>query len=1495
MSYAAYKMMHWPTGIENCASGFVTNCRADFTPQIPLNHTEDLESDWSSRRGIGPVPNLIVTAANVLELYVVRVQEEGTREARNSTEVKRGGIMDGVSAVSLELVCSYSDENANKNAAWKIFPSSLVLFVRLHGNVESMAVLSIGGGDVSRRRDSIILTFQDAKIAVLEFDDSTHSLQTSSMHCFESPEWLHLKRGRESFARGPLVKADPQGRCSGVLVYGLQMIILKAAQAGSGFVGEDDAFGSGTTVSARVESSYIIDLRDLDMKHIKDFIFVHGYIEPVMVILHERELTWAGRVSWKHHTCMISALSISTTLKQHPLIWSAADPRRPCLHIHVSDMSNLPHDAYKLLAVPSPIGGVLVISANMIHYHSQSASCALALNSYAASVDNSQELPRSSFNVELDAANATWLLNDVALLSAKTGELLLLTLVYDGRVVQRLDLSKSKASVLTSDITTIGNSLVFLGSRLGDSLLVQFSSGSGASTLPSGLKEEVGDIEGDVPLAKRLRRSSSDALQDGVGSEELSLYGSTPNNSESAQKAFLFAVRDSLINVGPLKDFSYGLRINADANATGIAKQSNYELVCCSGHGKNGALCVLRQSVRPEMITEVELTGCKGIWTVYHKSTRGHNVDSSKLADDDDEYHAYLIISLEARTMVLETADLLTEVTESVDYYVQGRTIAAGNLFGRRRVIQVFERGARILDGSFMTQELSIPLPNSETSSGSDNSTVMSVSIADPYVLLRMTDGSILLLVGDPATCTVSINSPAAFEGSKKRVSACSLYHDKGPEPWLRKASSDAWLSTGIGESIDSADGGPHDQGDIYCVICYENGALEIFDVPNFNCVFSVEKFASGRAYLVDAYSQESSEDSEKPISKSSEELAGQSRKENVHNLKVVELAMQRWSGNHSRPFIFGILTDGTILCYHAYLFEGPDNASKVEGSASAQNSVGLSNVNASRLRNLRFIRVSLDAYTREETSNGTLSQRITIFKNISGYQGFFLSGLRPAWFMVFRQRLRIHPQICDGSIVAFTVLHNVNCNHGFIYVTSQGILKICQMPSTSNYDNYWPVQKIPLRGTPHQVTYFAERNLYPLIVSVPVHKPVNQVLSSLVDQEAGHQMDNLNLSSDELHRTYTVEEFEVRILEPEKSGGPWETKATISMQSSENALTVRVVTLFRADLKDDRMHVFVLVFYREHDRRSCLMGKKLYLDSALLQNTTTKENETLLAIGTAYVQGEDVAARGRVLLFSIGRSTDNNQNLVSEVYSKELKGAISALASLQGHLLIASGPKIILHIWTGSELNGIAFYDAPPLYVVSLNIVKNFILLGDVHKSIYFLSWKEQGAQLSLLAKDFGSLDCFATEFLIDGSTLSLMVSDDQKNIQVFYYAPKMSESWRGQKLLSRAEFHVGAHVTKFLRLQMLSTSGRTSATAGSDKTNRFALLFGTLDGSIGCIAPLDELTFRRLQSLQKKLVDAVPHVAGLNPRSFRHFRSNGKAHRPGPDSIVDCELLCQ
>lgn len=50
---------------------------------------------------------------------------------------------------------------------------------------------------------------------------------------------------------------------------------------------DDEAFGNTSATSARVESSYLINLRDLDVKHVKDFVFVHGeYIDNSLIFYH---------------------------------------------------------------------------------------------------------------------------------------------------------------------------------------------------------------------------------------------------------------------------------------------------------------------------------------------------------------------------------------------------------------------------------------------------------------------------------------------------------------------------------------------------------------------------------------------------------------------------------------------------------------------------------------------------------------------------------------------------------------------------------------------------------------------------------------------------------------------------------------------------------------------------------------------------------------------------------------------------------------------------------------------------------------------------------------------------------------------------------------------------------------------------------------------------------------------------------------------------------
>ena len=47
------------------------------------------------------------------------------------------------------------------------------------------------------------------------------------------------------------------------------------------------------------------------------------------------------------------------------------------------------------------------------------------------------------------------------------------------------------------------------------------------------------------------------------------------------------------------------------------------ELVSTSGHGKNGALCVLQQTIRPQVVTTFELPGVIDMWTVIGKAVEG--------------------------------------------------------------------------------------------------------------------------------------------------------------------------------------------------------------------------------------------------------------------------------------------------------------------------------------------------------------------------------------------------------------------------------------------------------------------------------------------------------------------------------------------------------------------------------------------------------------------------------------------------------------------------------------------------------------------------------------------------------------------------------------------------------------------------------------------------------------------------------------------------------
>lgn len=92
---------------------------------------------------------------------------------------------------------------------------------------------------------------------------------------------------------------------------------------------------------------------------------------------------------------------------------------------------------------------------------------------------------------------------------------------------------------------------------------------------------------------------------------------------------------DSLLNIGPCGNISLGepAFLSEEFSPT---PDMDLELVTTAGYGKNGALCVLQYSIRPQIVTTFTLPGCSNMWTVCKS----------------DEKHAFLILSQEDSSMV---------------------------------------------------------------------------------------------------------------------------------------------------------------------------------------------------------------------------------------------------------------------------------------------------------------------------------------------------------------------------------------------------------------------------------------------------------------------------------------------------------------------------------------------------------------------------------------------------------------------------------------------------------------------------------------------------------------------------------------------------------------------------------------------------------------------------------------------------------------------------
>ena len=316
---------------------------------------------------------------------------------------------------------------------------------------------------------------------------------------------------------------------------------------------------------------------------------------------------------------------------------------------------------------------------------------------------------------------------------------------------------------------------------------------------------------------------------------------------------------------------------------------------------------------------------------------------------------------------------------------------------------------------------------------------------------------------------------------------------------------------------------------------------------------------------------------------------------------------------------------------------------------------------------------------------------------------------------------------------------------------------------------------------------------------------------------------------------------------------------------------------------------------------------------------------QALIAVGTGYhtSRGEDANALGRVsyhtlhcgdaasphyVLCDVGFPqllllqyyyTEDGQQALRQFYAKSFKGLVTAVAFMQAprqrYIIVAGNNKMLeVLAWklerSGSyELIKVGFIETFN-YITHIQVVKSFIMYSDSHKSVHFLRLTESGERsvtLSYLAKDYHAAAISASHCLSDGKSLLFAAADMHKNVQFFQYeASAAKESSIALPLVRKADFNMSALVCNMV-------TAKLAATSPAAPPNRFGLLFGTVEGGLGALLPVDEVTFKRLLALQKLMTYALPHAGGLNPKDFRLFRAPESTRLHRDKHVVDGSLV--
>ncbi|KAG7473858.1 hypothetical protein MATL_G00100300 [Megalops atlanticus] len=238
--------------------------------------------------------------------------------------------------------------------------------------------------------------------------------------------------------------------------------------------------------------------------------------------------------------------------------------------------------------------------------------------------------------------------------------------------------------------------------------------------------------------------------------------------------------------------------------------------------------------------------------------------------------------------------------------------------------------------------------------------------------------------------------------------------------------------------------------------------------------------------------------------------------------------------------------------------------------------------------------------------------------------------------------------------------------------------------------------------------------------------------------------------------------------------------------------------------------------------------------------------------VGTAMVYPEEAEPKqGRIIVFHY---TDGKLQTVAE---KEVKGAVYSMVEFNGKLLASINSTVRLYEWTAEKELRTECNHYNNIMALYLKTKGDFILVGDLMRSVLLLAYKPMEGNFEEIARDFNPNWMSAVEILDDDNFLG---AENAFNLFVCQKDSAATTEEERQHLQEVGVFHLGEFVNVFshgsLVLQNLGES--STPTQGS-------VLFGTVNGMIGLVTSLSESWYSLLMDLQNRLNKVIKSVGKI------------------------------